>query len=186
MRSIYTSLKVKEKPRSTQNDHYGWIYDHDQLKSIRVDRVNSAQTIQTAQLNQQPRRTNQAAHRSDAAKLKSGAPPKAPNKESDYTIQRKKLLLRGNGNITGFFDPVDGKVSSYQTCYKGQANSAQMQARPIELDLYASGAVTVSPDPYLLSSAKKREQQATERLERIAARKNLSRIDSAIARRRPF
>ena len=60
------------------------------------------------------RRISQIALKNDLAVLKElTQPQKPPTKEYDYTAERKKLLLRGNGNITGFFDPVDGKVTSY-------------------------------------------------------------------------
>lgn len=56
-------------------------------------------------------------------------------------------------------------------------NSSIMQARPVEYDLYASGAITVSPDPQLISMARRREQQATTDLGRLAQRRGVSALD---------
>ena len=114
LRTLYTGLKVQEKPRSTNQEHYAWIHEHDRFKNQRFDLVNSGVSPAPPTAQPRARRISQLALKNDLAVLKElTQPPKPPMKEYDYTAERKKLLLRGNGNITGFFDPVDGKVSSY-------------------------------------------------------------------------
>jgi len=38
---------------------------------------------------------------------------------------RKKQLLRGNGNIYAYYDPVDGRPSSYQQQFRPFVDTAQ-------------------------------------------------------------
>lgn len=68
----------------------------------------------------------------------------------DEMIQnRKKLLLRGNGKITAFYDAPEGMVSSYQANF-GTIKSSMNVARTSGKE-YISSIMTVTPDPRTLN-----------------------------------
>jgi len=58
---------------------------------------------------------------------------------------RKKFLLRGNGNITSFYNDPEGIVSSYQQQFKTWKSTKTIQ-RTAGTN-YVSSVMVITPDP---------------------------------------
>jgi hypothetical protein len=109
----------------------------------------------------------------------------AKNKESkqnrgldDVTQDRKKFLLRGNGNITGFFNDPYGNVSSYQAQFKPCKSTKMIQRSAGKL--YTSSIMTMTPDPALVIKRTQKQSKLRNDLETLA--KKMTQTDSALQR----
>lgn len=76
-----------------------------------------------------------------------------------------KFLLRGNGNITGFYSPVDGLVSTYQNNFKPTKASKKVQRT--SGNAYVSSIMTVTPDPRMFKNQQRRVDNMKESLNQV-------------------
>lgn len=87
-----------------------------------------------------------------------------------------KFLLRGNGNITGFYSPVDGMVSSYQSNFKPTKASKNIQRT--SGNVYVSSIMTVTPDPRMFTNQKRKAEEIKASISEID--KNLQQTNSVL------
>jgi hypothetical protein len=149
VKGIYTFWKQRLPSKTVSHIMHAWYDPHEKTNLTRMDQVDKTILIGriTKSKASRPQTTGSNLY---ARKRKSDAAFK-PNKRDkgldDVTANRKKFLLRGNGNITGFYDPPEGMVSSYQTQFKG-CKSTKAITRPAAYN-YTSSIMTVTPDPGL-------------------------------------
>lgn len=129
---------------------------------------------------QRPQTTGDLLRRKQA---KSGIFPQKPKSDKDKGLDniiedRKKFLLRGNGNITGFYNPPDGLVSSYQATYKPCSPTKAVQKAAGKI--YTSSIMTVTPDPALAEKQDIKYKMLKQDLKDVD--KKLTNTDSALKR----
>lgn len=92
----------------------------------------------------------------------------------DVMVKRKEQLLRGNGNITAFFAPVDGMYTCYQRAFKGDQRE-QMQMKKVDLKLYQSHIMSPVPDPKVLDDHFNKKSRYTSDLGNLQTKLGASR-----------
>lgn len=83
----------------------------------------------------------------------------------DIINARKKLLLRGNRNITSFYAAPEGIVSSYMLEYK--ANKVTKNVPRTNGRTYMSNVMTLTPDPHLLKKVSKKIEEMKSDLKHV-------------------
>ena len=158
---------------------HAWYDSHDVVHHQRMDKV--AKTILLNRISQatsagRPQTTNSLLNRREKKCL---IPMKRKEKDRgmDGVIQdRKNFLLRGNGNITGFYNDPSGIISSYQQNYKPYKSAKIIQKTAG--NLYTSSIMVVTPDPGQFAKVGKRQDRFKADI--TATSKKLKRTDSAL------
>ena len=114
---------------------------------MRKDRVDMVATnanqklIQDRQMRRTPRKFQAVIkHQFDKAKSL-----KLKEKIVEIERNRKQRLLKGNGKILSFYDPVNGTASNYQYEFRSQPDTAQVEN--VNKGFFSSSIMTVTPDP---------------------------------------
>ena len=99
---------------------HAWYDQHEKTNQARMDKIDKSVLIgritQTKQGRPQTTKGNLYARKRKSNAILKGM--KRDKGMDDIIANRKKFLLRGNGNVTGFYDPPEGIVSSYQQQFK--------------------------------------------------------------------
>jgi hypothetical protein len=123
VKGIFTHWKQSLPNDTVSHIKHAWYNQSDVVHNQRVDKIGKAfleSRISRASGLQRPQTTGNLLRRNQNTGLIPQKRLKGKNEKGidDIVEKRKKFLLRGNGNITGFYGPVDGMVSSYQQNFK--------------------------------------------------------------------
>lgn len=183
VKGIYTHWKQSLPADTVSHVKHAWYDPHDVVHNQRVDQIGKTflmSRINKATSMHRPQTTGDLLRRKQA---KSGIFPQKPKSDKDKGIDniiedRKKFLLRGNGNITGFYSPPDGMVSSYQANYKPCKSTKAVQKTAGKI--YTSSIMTVTPDPALTQKQDVRHKMLKQDLKDVD--KKLTNTESALKR----
>lgn len=170
VKGIFTHWKQSLPHDTVSHIKHAWYNQSDVVHNQRVDKVGKAfleSRISRASALQRPQTTGSLLRRNQNTGLIPKKRLKGENEKGidDIVEKRKKFLLRGNGNITGFYNPVDGMVSSYQQSFK-PCKSTKAIHRTAG-NLYTSSIMTVTPDPALFKKQQDKKMKMTSDLEMI-------------------
>lgn len=149
VKGIFTHWKQSLPSQTVSHINHAWNDPHNMIHNQRIDKVGKAfleSRITKATAVQRPQTTSNLLRRNHNKNLIPQPKKNKNDKGLDGVIQnRKKFLLRGNGNITGFYNPPDGMVSSYQAAFKSCKSTKTIQKTAG--NKYTSSIMTVTPDP---------------------------------------
>jgi len=180
IKSIYTHWKQTLPNDTVSHLMHAWYDAHDKVNLQRMDKVGK--NLLLSRINRaEIVRPQTAGNLFMRKKQNDDLVMKGTKKEigmDGVIADRKKFLLRGNGNITGFYDPPEGKVSSYQAGFRACKSTKAIQRT--RGNLYTSSIMTVTPDPAMF----KREAEKKEKLkiDLDTMQKKLSSPESALKR----
>lgn len=179
VKGIFTHWKQSLPSRPMSHMLHSRYDPHDVVHNQRIDKVGKTvleDRMKKASSIQRPQTTSSLLKR--RIKSTSLIPTKVEkNKGMDGVIRdRKKFLLRGNGNITGFYKDPAGIVSSYQNSFKPVKvrNVVQRTAG----NMYTSSIMVVTPDPGQYAKIGKKHSKMKSDVN--AATKKLKRTESAV------
>lgn len=181
IKGIFTYWKQNLPKDTVSHMMHTWYDPHEKTHLDRMDQVGKSLLIRKINNVQQarPQTTGSNAY---ARKRKSDTLLRKGQKKGrglDHIIEdRKKFLLRGNGNVTGFFDPPEGMITTYQNAFKACKSTKAFQNT--NGHIYTSSIMTVTPDPGY-------QKKQTEKADRLRADltstfKKLSNTDSVFLR----
>lgn len=121
LKGIYTFWKQTVPNDTVSHLMHGWYAPHDKVNLSRMDKVG--QSLLLSRIKRVEAARPQTAGSNIFARKKNDLISKKIAKKDkgidDVIANRKKFLLRGNGNITGFYDAPEGIISTYQATFKG-------------------------------------------------------------------
>ena len=146
IKGIFTFWKQTLPKETTSHILHAWYEPHEKQGLTRMDKVGKSTLIGRIN-NVQSKRPQSTSSNLYARKRKSATVQNTKKDKGmdDIIANRKKFLLRGNGNITGFYDPPEGMVSSYETQFKTCKSTKAMPRTGVYN--YTSSIMTVTPDP---------------------------------------
>mmetsp|Transcript_16925 Transcript_16925/g.16591 ORF Transcript_16925/g.16591 Transcript_16925/m.16591 type:complete len:301 (-) Transcript_16925:21-923(-) len=179
VKGIFTHWKQSLPAETMSHIKHAWYDPHDVVQNQTIQKANKStlvNRIAKATSNQRPQTTSNLLKR----RMKNNLiPTKLEKKDQgmDGVIrERKKFLLRGNGNITGFYNDPSGMVSSYQNNFKSIRNTTVVQRTAG--NMYTSSIMVVTPDPGQFAKAGKKQEKFKKDL--CSTTKKLKRTESAL------
>lgn len=163
LKGIYTYWR-QTLPRDTVSHLvHTWYEPHDKVNHSRMDKVG--RSLLLSKIKHADVARPQTAGSNPFARKKtdliSGKVVKKDKGMDEIIANRKKFLLRGNGNITGFYDAPEGIVSSYQANYKACKSTKAIQRTGFQ---YQSSIMTITPDPALFNKQINRQNRLKEEI----------------------
>ena len=147
VKGIFTFWKQSLPSDTMSHLKHAWYDPHDVVHQQRMDTVGKEflmSRISRATAKSRPQTTSNLLRRRNQNLI----PSKKNDDEQgmDQIIEdRKKFLLRGNGNITSFYNDPEGIVSSYQQQFKTWKSTKTIQ-RTAGTN-YVSSVMVITPDP---------------------------------------
>lgn len=149
IKGIFTFWKQSIPAETVSHVKHAWYEPYEVLHNQRIDKVGKREIIEKIDRAAFARpQTTGNLLRKRQEKKRSQTAHKGRRKDrglESVTENRKKFLLRGNGNITGFYDAPQGIVSTYQSSFKPCKSSLNLQRSAA--NMYVSSIMTVTPDP---------------------------------------
>lgn len=180
VKSIYTHWKQSLPTDTVSHLKHSGYDPHDVIHHPRMDKIANKYIMERTKKSMPPRPQTTGNLLRRKGKSSATLTRKVDkNKGMDDIIQnRKKFLLRGNGNITGFYNPPEGMVSSYQTSFKPSKSSMLIQRTAG--NMYTSSIMTVTPDPNLFQRAVQKQDKLREDV--LEADKRLTNTNNVLHR----
>ncbi len=179
IKGIFTHWKQSLPSETVSHIKHAWYDPHDVVNNQRIDQADKAVLLDRIAKATSKSRPQTTSHLLQRRIKKSLIPTKIEKKNNgmDGIIRdRKKFLLRGNGNITGFYNDPAGKVTSYQNTYKPTKVSKMVQRTAG--NMYTSSIMVVTPDPGQFAKVGKRQNKLKADVN--SATKKLKRTESAL------
>ncbi len=117
LKAIYTRSRLERKPESAYRRLHAWAPAHEKVKGERIDRVVTAHNNKLI-FDRAARHVPKPDSRFVKRKRDPVREARIEREAREIESKRKEKLLRGNGKILAYYDPVDGRPSSYQASFK--------------------------------------------------------------------
>lgn len=182
VKGIFTHWKKSLPNETVSHLKHAWYDPHDVVHNQRMDQIGKTflmSRITKATTVERPQTTGNLLRRKHKSSIFPVKKDDGKKKGIDDIINnRKKFLLRGNGNITGFYNDPSGNVSSYQSQFKACKSTKAIQRTAGKL--YTSSIMTVTPDP--LTAKKEIEKHTMLRTSLNDVDKRLTKTNTALQR----
>ncbi|CAI2371637.1 unnamed protein product [Moneuplotes crassus] len=179
VKGIFTHWKEALPSDTVSHLKHAWYNSHDIVHSQTMEKASKSVISSGFSNTARSERPQTSSNMFE----KKGKESLIPNRTQKYDkgmdkviSDRKKLLLRGNGNITGFYQDPLGMVSSYQSNY--QTTKDMSTIKKTAGNNYISSIMVVTPDPGQL--AKVGQKQNKFKKDVNSATKKLAKTESAM------
>lgn len=179
IKGIFTHWKEALPSDTVSHLKHAWYNPHDVVHCQTMEKASKnvlSDRVSQTDCSERPRTSSNLYEKKAKKSLIPNRTEKYDQGMDRVISDRKKLLLRGNGNITGFYQDPLGMVSSYQTNY--QTTKDVSTIKKTAGNNYTSSIMVITPDPGQF--AKVGQKQNKFKKDVNSATKKLTKTESAM------